>query len=825
MWIDVMGPTWHLNAFRMPFPPVPLPACEVIRMYAILPMTLLLAAQLSGEATPASGPTMFQIDPGQQPTAGQIPTIVSGGSPVETPPSEPPAGLSLQTDSAPPARLQPADASVERESGLPVAAQPSQSSLPSADRETGWSPATAPASPQPQSPPAELPTAARRVLPPEMIAEALTIPPGGAIAGRPVTLLEVLSTTTDPRRHAEIAHAYWRLAEAVAEYHFAFVEHAAIARFEAREEDVAMLRTAQASAAAALESTELLVLEAQGGLADVALLTIFDPLPADLPHVGPYRTHFDELFARRTAPAHARRIDRTLPVRRRAIDARAAALHAAVDGLDAAGEAYREGRLPFSALLAAMGQLGRQRRAMIVSVCQYNHDIADYATAVVAPGTTIPTLVAMLIRPRGAGNQPAGNRSAGLTPAGPQPAFRSDVQPAMHMEPVPAPGTVRPPLRTGQPTLAPPRPESPAAQPTSAPRKLEAQAAPIQEPSPATAPQPSQTEPPAEIPSAEPPTSPRSPAEPLSDLPPPAARTAMRLSPDANLATTSAIYPALLDMDRAVRAKQLAVTLHWNRSLPDHATEPVNLADCLKMAAIGQRARAIAAFWHARQRAAEYQVFCQAVDLFEELSLAALDRRDDPAGAAAMLQVRAFKMAGEADRLDAEAELLAAEHELTETLGRPLAANWLLPTTAPHSGPYLLKLEAQPRELVATRPVQRLAKAIPSLAESLQQRAAAVVQADAVRAAVTADYRGGSRSMEEALAGIHQQTDQTLAFLETLTAYNKAIADYALAVLPANAPADIVAQTLVVEPDAESAEQSAGSTVQGAGSQQATKSQ
>ena len=43
------------------------------------------------------------------------------------------------------------------------------------------------------------------------------------------------------------------------------------------------------------------------------------------------------------------------------------------------------------------------------------------------------------------------------------------------------------------------------------------------------------------------------------------------------------------------------------------------------------------------------------------------------------------------------------------------------------------------------------------------------------------------------------QTRQTLAFLETLTAYNRAIAEYALTVLPPETSADDLLATLAVE--------------------------
>jgi hypothetical protein len=688
-------------------------------------------------------------------------------------------------------------------------------------------PVTATKPDRPKGEPAELPRS--RATPPEMVAEAIMLPAGSSVTGRRFTLLEAISTTVDRRRQAEITHAYWRLAEAVAEYHFAFEENAVVSGFAVRPEDTAMLKTAQASAAAALETAELLVVEAQSRLAEAAFLPSTHPLPvpADPPHVGPYRTHFDALFAMQHPPAQMRLIDRTLPLRRRAIDARAAAVHAADDALEAVTDAYHQGQLSFSTVLSAMGQLGRQRRAMIASVCQYNHDIADYALSVVAPGTTGPALVAMLIRPSNGSRQPAHNDSSGVMPLKPLPQVDKDVQPAGHMVPEETSSSASSSTPEPTPTLAPPRPkpEPPASQePTLAPLRDSAQPSEAEEPAPTTRaklpdlPDRSQPEPDRGAPSqpAEPiPTPPSEPAGgdqsaepprtavPLSSLPPVTSRSSMRPTIDGQVAAaTTALYPALVELDPAVRAKQLAVALHRPPSTAEPSAEPITLPDCLRSAPIGRRLQAVAAYWHVRQKVAELQVFQQTAEMLDELSLVALDRREAPAGAAAMLQIRACKAASEAERLRCQVELLAAEFELTETLGRPLDGNWLSATTAPHSGPYLLKLDAQPQHLVTSWPVQRLAHAVPTLADSLQQRAAAVVQADAVRAAFADGYRNGARSVDEALMCIQQQTDQTLAFLETLTAYNEAIAEYALAVIPATAPADLVAQTLVVlEPD------------------------
>jgi hypothetical protein len=72
------------------------------------------------------------------------------------------------------------------------------------------------------------------------------------------------------------------------------------------------------------------------------------------------------------------------------------------------------------------------------------------------------------------------------------------------------------------------------------------------------------------------------------------------------------------------------------------------------------------------------------------------------------------------------------------------------------------------------------------------------VQADAARTAATTAYESGGGSLDLALAANQQQLDETFGFLDTLTGYNRAIADYALSVLPASASADQLVRALVV---------------------------
>jgi hypothetical protein len=89
---------------------------------------------------------------------------------------------------------------------------------------------------------------------------------------------------------------------------------------------------------------------------------------------------------------------------------------------------------------------------------------------------------------------------------------------------------------------------------------------------------------------------------------------------------------------------------------------------------------------------------------------------------------------------------------------------------------------------------------IPGLGEGVQQRATALAEADAARAAAAENYRRGAATIDQALESVAAQTEQNTAFLDSLVEYNRAIAEYVLLVRPAATPADKLVESLVVKP-------------------------
>ncbi|MEX0711089.1 MAG: hypothetical protein WD278_01990 [Pirellulales bacterium] len=635
----------------------------------------------------------------------------------------------------------------------------------------------------------------------ELLAAALASPEGADLKGTPATLLELLSPLADRGHQIEVTHAYWELSAAIARYKIGLEEAGRLEEMKGAAAtgqdavDAAQLAAELAAAEAHLNEAELGITAAQHELAQVARLRAGQPLPlpVDVPHAGAYRTYFQEIYAGQAAPPRAFLIDRSLPLLLRSLEARAAVVQASVDAADAALEAWREGRMQLAQVLAATSELSRQRRAFIATARSYNRDIAEYALSIAPPGLAGPELVAMLIKPSSTGaarrQPPAAEQPGGVERAG----FNQPLTGDPFNQP-----------RRG-PTLAPPR--GPGSTDENRPGSQKEGRIEIGDPAADSDTDAdadgdeSQDEPARQTDSdADPDQSAASaPAQPDQRSSASQGRRALRAPRGNGLAEadTPGLYDALGDLKPARRAQQLASLLHWDRDLPGQDASQLDLAACLSWAAGLDRRVIIESYWQARQRAAEYQLASQRAEQLAGLGSAALRHRQVD-GPEAMLRLRAAQLASEADRTDAHVSLAASQFALLVAGRQPLGGPWPLPSTPPHGGSYRLKLEAQPQSLVESPPVQRAANTIPALHELLEQRAAAVVAADRARAHITRQYESSGRSLDRVLQAIRRQSDESLAFLAAQTRYNLGIADYVLAVLSPEKPADVILKALVV---------------------------
>lgn len=260
---------------------------------------------------------------------------------------------------------------------------------------------------------------------------------------------------------------------------------------------------------------------------------------------------------------------------------------------------------------------------------------------------------------------------------------------------------------------------------------------------------------------------------------------------------TLAFYPALAHAAPAVQVKQLALAFHG----PAGQTEKVqqeSLGSCVRRVGSAKRREVIEAYWVLWQHRAVMAALNQQIEMLEGLGRLILETRNRPLGAEAMLQLHVARLALEAEQIEAQIQLLEREEKLAQHLG-VTSEGQLMASTLPHAGPYQLRLEAQPKSLVESWPVRRAAGLVPALYATLQDQAERVVSADQARSELVRQYRHGRCSIEEVLNACEQQKQATLNFLQTLTDYNQAIADYVVLVVPENLPPDVFVQTLVVD--------------------------
>ena len=651
----------------------------------------------------------------------------------------------------------------------------------------------------------------------EALVRRLADPAQFALPGAPVRLEELIARLIDRRQQIEATQTYWKLSAAVAEYRVCSECIAGLQQLLPPEgapasPGDAIIAARLAAAEARLREAEAQVLAEQYLLADLTRWTNPGatpnalPLPADLPHVGAYDTKFHDVYGGRVPPPRAYLLDRSLPLRLRSLEMRAAAVTAATHAVEADFDAFAKQQLDQVVVLDSIAELARQQRAFLVSVRDYNRDIAEYALSVAPASLSVARLVGLLIPPSEHAASP-GEGAEGLKQAG----FEEPLKNAAGARPVQS-GASSGLTPRNEPTLAPP--EGEAEEPNTVkvePADGAGEPAEPQNEEPAaneseegTAADGGTTEPSGKGGGAAPPADPFAPKAPGAGKRGPGKRYESKKPLDSDADGQAAVaplglYPALVDLPSQKRTQELGSTLHWSHQLPHAAGQPVSLLDCLAWQPQGARLGGLVeAYWRARHRAARYQALAQQAEQLQSLDAAALAWRNRADGAEAMLRLKTAQRAAEADLIEAELDFRIGQFALAQAGGRSLAADWPLPATAPHAGRYRMKLELQPPQIAGLPQVRRLAATIPEWHAVLETQSASVVAADAARAAATARFEQGASPLGEPLAEIRQQTEETLAFLDVQNEYNLEIAEYVLTVAP-GIDRSTLARALVVD--------------------------
>lgn len=273
---------------------------------------------------------------------------------------------------------------------------------------------------------------------------------------------------------------------------------------------------------------------------------------------------------------------------------------------------------------------------------------------------------------------------------------------------------------------------------------------------------------------------------------------------DASAADDPGVYQGLLAVaNHPLRVQKLGNLLHWDRNLPPDSGDGAALADCLRSVSGQQRLAVIRAYWLARERAAGYQAVIEEQEQLMALQAIAVALRNEPGIAEAGVRLQAARRAAQAAAFDAQLNLMAAQFELMRAMGRPLEESWLVPSTPPQSGRYQVSARARHVSPKSGHWADMTALEY----ERLQNRADAVIQCDALRADLVVQARrnesgdatdGHLTALDRAIWATRRQNEQTLNFLEDLTGYNMAIANYAIVTLSPSLPGDELAGKLVI---------------------------
>ena len=460
---------------------------------------------------------------------------------------------------------------------------------------------------------------------------------------------------------------------------------------------------------------------------------------------------------------------------------------------------------------------------MVNSICDYNHEIAEYAVASLSRPVSAAALVSMLIKtpnnvsatavlparnqptlapPRGSVRRLSHDEPVMQNPLQPIPSetppvqnplrgepFRLDLPdgPAKRLTPI-DPGASREPvgqfeiIASPSPNQARPNRENQAETAVIHNREI----VPVQaQPQPHSAPDPKrQWKTPAEETPVE-----KTPAKRSVNKPPLGARGELKFPSGKN--RPAGLYAGLANVSASDRASRLTNILHRDlpadnlpaANLPTDVGRRIELADYLALGnnlSLGNnRPLMIEAFWLARQRAAEYQALAQQARLLDELRFNSSPHPMAVRPTAARLA--AMRLATDAEMVDAHIRLIQSQYRLTDLVGKTFESPWLLAATTPRSTPY----DAVADMTTRTWETRRLRAVIPSMHDTLCRRATAVVEADTARAAATIGLQTTTAGQMPGAAEnlvldcTIRQTEETMSLLASLTDYNNAIARHA----------------------------------------------
>lgn len=231
-------------------------------------------------------------------------------------------------------------------------------------------------------------------------------PAQNRLEGKELTLQDLFILTPDREKRFALLKAYWKVALAMAEYHWAVEENYTIQRLNAISGQASTshryIEAAIYSSISRVSETRTQTINAQ-----YELLTLMGgqfrtmPLCVDVPLVGTYNTQFDVNFPNGRAPTRLRAISQTVDLRRDVVNTRCLAINTTFDAwAKSAIPLYLSSSTEQNAQVVAIGyeQVTRHRRYFLASIREYNNDIAEYALSVLSPSFRPDQLAGYLTR-------------------------------------------------------------------------------------------------------------------------------------------------------------------------------------------------------------------------------------------------------------------------------------------------------------------------------------------------------------------------------------------------------------------------------------------
>lgn len=228
------------------------------------------------------------------------------------------------------------------------------------------------------------------------------------LGGKELTLQDLFILTTNRDQRFALVKAYWKVALAMAEFHWALEEFYTIQTLEGVGVTGGRASPSHSYIEAAIYSSLARVSETrtQAINAQYELLTAMGgqyrslPLAVDVPLVGTYNTQFDANYPDGRAPKRLQAINKTIDLRRDTVNTRGIAIDRTFAAWQAAIQLFKQNPSDQNAQVVALAfeQLTRHRRSFLGSIREYNTDIAEYALTVLNPSFRPDQLARYLTR-------------------------------------------------------------------------------------------------------------------------------------------------------------------------------------------------------------------------------------------------------------------------------------------------------------------------------------------------------------------------------------------------------------------------------------------